>query len=191
MGSRFDYAGATPVAVQRISDEPIVAADSVAGYGPIFNAGVIHHDGRFNLFARGVRAGYRCNDGPGDRFLDYISDVLVFTSSDGSRYEFQQVLAAGSPGAVSSYEDPRVQRVSSGGSERVFISRERANRKSVRCEPRPVAGSSLSTSVPRVPGDPKQPKRVARSSVRLEHPRVRLPLARTTVDDVSDCAEVI
>ena len=117
MGSSFAYAGATPVTVQRISDEPIVAADSVPGYGPIFNAGVIHHDGRFHLFARGVRAGYRRNDGPGDRFLDYISDVLVFTSSDGRRYEFQQVLAAGSPDGVHSYEDPRVQRVSSGGSE--------------------------------------------------------------------------
>ena len=80
--------------------------------GPIFNAGAIHHDGRFYLFARGVRAGYRRNDGPGDRFLDYISDVLVFTSSDGRCYEFQQVLAAGSPEAVRSYEDPRVQRVS-------------------------------------------------------------------------------
>ena len=39
-------------------------ADSVPGYGPIFNAGVIHHDGRFHLFARGVRGGYRRNDGP-------------------------------------------------------------------------------------------------------------------------------
>jgi len=122
MGSNFDYAGATPVTVQRISEEPIVEADSVPGYGPIFNAGVIHHDGRFHLFARGVRAGYRRNDGPGDLFLDYISDVLVFTSYDGRRYELQQVLAASSPGGVHSYEDPRVQRVSSGGSERVVMS---------------------------------------------------------------------
>ncbi len=122
MGSNFDYACTTPVTVQRSRDEPIVAAESLPGYGPIFNAGVIHHDGRFHLFARGVRAGYRRNDGPGDRFLDYISDVLVFTSGDGRCYEFQQVLAAGSPEGVNSYEDPRVQRVSSCGSERVFMS---------------------------------------------------------------------
>jgi len=122
MGTAFAYAGATRVAVERISDEPIVEADSVSGYGPIFNAGVIHQDGRFHLFARGVRAGYRRNDGPGDLFLDYISDVLVFTSSDGRRYEFQQVLASGSPDGVHSYEDPRVQRVSSGGAERVVMS---------------------------------------------------------------------
>jgi len=121
MGSSFDYAGATSLSVRRVSDEPIVAADSLPGYGPIFNAGVIHQDGRFHLFARGVRAGYRRNDGPGDRFLDYISDVLVFTSEDGRCYELQQVLAAGSPDGVNSYEDPRVQRVSSGGSERVFM----------------------------------------------------------------------
>ena len=121
-GSSFDYAGTTPITVQHISDEPIVAADSVPAYGPIFNAGVIHHDGRFHLFARGVRAGYRRNDGPGDTFLDYISDVLVFTSSDGRRYEFQQVFAASSPNGVHSYEDPRVQRVSSGGSEHVVMS---------------------------------------------------------------------
>ena len=121
-GSNFGYAGATPITVQRISDAPIVEADSVPGYGPIFNAGVIHQDGRFHLFARGVRASYRRNEGPGDRFLDYISDVLVFTSSDGRCYEFQQVLAAGSPDDVHSYEDPRVQRVSSGGTERVVMS---------------------------------------------------------------------
>ena len=122
MGTAFAYAGATRVAVERISDEPIVEANSVSGYGPIFNAGVIHQDGRFHLFARGVRAGYRRNDGPGDLFLDYISDVLVFTSSDGRHYEFQQVLASGSPDGVHSYEDPRVQRVSSGGAERVVMS---------------------------------------------------------------------
>jgi predicted GH43/DUF377 family glycosyl hydrolase len=122
VGSTFGYAGATPLAVERISEGPVVAADSVPGYGPIFNAGVIHHDGRFHLFARGVRAGYRRNDGPGDRFLNYISDVLVFTSDDGRCYEFQQVLAASSPDTVHSYEDPRVQRVSSGGGERVVMS---------------------------------------------------------------------
>jgi predicted GH43/DUF377 family glycosyl hydrolase len=121
-GSQFEYAGAPQVTVRHISDEPIVEAYSVPGYGPIFNAGVIHYDGRFHLFARGVRAGYRRNDGPGDLFLDYISDVLVFTSSDGRRYEFQQVLAASSTDGVHSYEDPRVQRVSDQDRECVVMS---------------------------------------------------------------------
>ncbi len=122
MGTNFVYSGATPITVHRISDEPIVAADSVPGYGPIFNAGVIYHDDRFHLFARGVRDGYRRDDSLGDRFLNYISDVLVFTSSDGRRYEFQQVLATSTPDGVCSYEDPRVQRVSSGGSEYFVMS---------------------------------------------------------------------
>jgi len=81
--SSFAYAGPTTLTVRRISDEPIVAASTVPGYGPIFNAGLIVHDGFFHLFARGVRDSYRRNDGPGPLFLDYISDVLVFTSTDG------------------------------------------------------------------------------------------------------------
>ncbi len=105
----------------RVSDAPIVAAGSVPGYGPIFNAGVIHHEGVFHLFARGVRDGYRRNDGPGPRFLDYVSDVLVFTSVDGRTYSFQQVLAESSPDDVHTYEDPRVQLVRSGGEERIVM----------------------------------------------------------------------
>ncbi len=121
MGSTFDYAGVTTIEVTRVADEPVVKADSVPGYGPIFNAGAVHHDGRFHLFARAVRDGYERNNGQGDLFLDYISDVLVFTSHDGLRYEFQQVLAAGA-GDVHSYEDPRVQRVWSGGTDCVILS---------------------------------------------------------------------
>jgi predicted GH43/DUF377 family glycosyl hydrolase len=121
VGTRFDYSGASPIEVQRVADVPIVTAGSVPGYGPIFNAGAIHHDGRFHLFARGVRDGYLRNGGPGALFLDYISDVLVFTSGDGLRFEFQQVLAAGS-GEVHSYEDPRVQRVRSAGAEHFVLS---------------------------------------------------------------------
>ena len=110
----------SPVASVRISDAPIVAAGSVQGSGPIFNAGVIRHEGVFHLFARGVRDGYRRNDGPGPSFLDYVSDVLVFTSLDGRAYTFQQVLAESSPdGHV--YEDPRVQLVRSGGEERIVM----------------------------------------------------------------------
>jgi predicted GH43/DUF377 family glycosyl hydrolase len=108
------------VSVVRISDDPVVAAGSVPGYGPIFNAGVIRREGVFHLFARGVRDGYRQNDGPGPRFLDYVSDVLVFTSPDGRAYEFQQVLAESSPD-VHVYEDPRVQIVRSGSEERFVM----------------------------------------------------------------------
>jgi len=108
--------------VRRISNAPIIAAGAVAGYGPIFNAGVIHHDGRFHLFARGVRSGYRRNDGDGPRFLDYISDVLVFTSGDGRAYEFQQVLAQSGEHGVHCYEDPRVQRLGSGDGARIVMS---------------------------------------------------------------------
>jgi predicted GH43/DUF377 family glycosyl hydrolase len=121
-GSSFAYAGPTVLTVRRIHDEPIVAAGAVPGYGPIFNAGLIHHDGFFHLFARGVRDSYRRNDGPGPLFLDYISDVLVFTSTDGFSFAFQQVLAKGSPDDVDSYEDPRVQRVRSGSDEQIVMS---------------------------------------------------------------------
>ncbi len=105
----------------RISDAPIVAAGSVHGYGPIFNAGVIRREGVFHLFARGVRDGYRRNDELSPRFLDYISDVLVFTSLDGRTYAFQQLLAESSPDGIHSYEDPRVQLVRSGGEERIVM----------------------------------------------------------------------
>jgi predicted GH43/DUF377 family glycosyl hydrolase len=110
----------TSVAAVRVSDAPIVAAGSVPGYGPVFNAGVIRQDGVFHLFARGVRDGYRRNDGPGPRFLDYVSDVLVFTSHDGRAYTFQQVLARSSP-HLHVYEDPRVQLVRSNGEQQVVM----------------------------------------------------------------------
>ena len=89
---------------RRLLGKPVVAAGSVPGYGPIFNAGVIHHDGRYHLFARAVRDGYRLNEKRGlggePRFLDYISDVLVFVSFDGVSYDFQQVLHRSDPNAV-------------------------------------------------------------------------------------------
>ena len=113
--------GPSVVAVRRLRDTPIVEFGSVPGYGPIFNAGAINVEGTFHLFARGVRDGYSRNAGEGARFLDYVSDVLVFTSDDGLDYRFQQVLAAGSPDDVPSLEDPRVQRVRSGGSEHVMM----------------------------------------------------------------------
>lgn len=113
--------GPSTIAVRRLRDTPVVEFGSVPGYGPIFNAGVIEVDGAFHLFARGVRDGYTRNRGLGARFVHYISDVLVFISDDGLDYRFQQVLAAGSPGGIHSIEDPRVQRVRSGGAEHVMM----------------------------------------------------------------------
>jgi predicted GH43/DUF377 family glycosyl hydrolase len=115
-------ASTSRIAARRVSEEPVVAFGSVEGYGPIFNAGALHHDGRFHLFARGVPDGYRRNTGSGARFLDYVSDVLVLVSDDGRSYEFQQVLAKSSPGGVYSYEDPRVQRVRTDDGERIVMS---------------------------------------------------------------------
>ncbi|CAN5900017.1 hypothetical protein BH23ACT5_BH23ACT5_15510 [soil metagenome] len=103
------------VSVQRLSPDPVVGPGSAPGYDAVFNAGVTHQDGRFHLFARGVRSGYRRNTGHGPRFLDYRSDVLLFSSEDGIDYIFDRVLAQGSDdGPVWSYEDPRVQWVADG-----------------------------------------------------------------------------
>src|SRR3954469_24217808 len=88
------------VTVRRISNEPVIEFGAVEGYGPIFNAGAVFHDGRFHLFARGVRDCYRRNEGPGPRFVDYVSDVLSFVSDDGRTYEFQEVLAEASAADV-------------------------------------------------------------------------------------------
>jgi predicted GH43/DUF377 family glycosyl hydrolase len=111
------------VVVRRLSSDPVVAAGSVAGYGAIFNAGVIHHDDRYHLFARGVRSGYTPNPARGagePRFLDYVSDLLVFASRDGLAYEFRQVLH--SSGADAVYEDPRIQVVVSDGEPHFVLS---------------------------------------------------------------------
>jgi predicted GH43/DUF377 family glycosyl hydrolase len=101
--------------VRRLHDRPVVEAGSVPGYGAIFNAGLLYHEGKYHLFARGVRDGYRRNDGSGPRFLDYISDVLVLTSIDGRHYDFEYVLARAGTADVHCYEDPRVQRVRHSG----------------------------------------------------------------------------
>jgi predicted GH43/DUF377 family glycosyl hydrolase len=105
----------------RLHDRPIIEADAVPGYGAVFNAGLLYHDATFHLFARGVREGYRRNDGPGPRFLDYISDILVFTSSDGRSYDFGYVLCQAGTAGVHCFEDPRVQRVQSGDREHIVM----------------------------------------------------------------------
>jgi predicted GH43/DUF377 family glycosyl hydrolase len=99
--------------VRRLRDQPIVAAGSVPGYGPLFNAGVVHHAGAFHLFVRAVRDGYRPGPPGGPRFVDYVSDIVVFTSTDGHHYEFGYVLAEAEAGAC--FEDPRVQWVGANG----------------------------------------------------------------------------
>ncbi|HET7566823.1 MAG TPA: hypothetical protein VFJ91_02450 [Gaiellaceae bacterium] len=109
------------LAARRLAERPLLGPGSAPGYGPVFNAGVIREDGVFHLFARGVRDGYAPNRGPGPRFRDYVSDVLVFTSADGLRYEFQQVLATAEEEGAYGIEDPRVQRVWSGGAEHVLM----------------------------------------------------------------------
>jgi predicted GH43/DUF377 family glycosyl hydrolase len=98
---------------RRIGDRPIVEHGSVPGYGAIFNAGLWHDGSRYHLFARGVRDGYRRNKGEGPRFLDYVSDILVFESVDGHHYEFTYVLATADDVDIWSYEDPRVHLVAS------------------------------------------------------------------------------
>jgi predicted GH43/DUF377 family glycosyl hydrolase len=118
----LDLDGGQPgVTVRRVMERPVVEAGALPGYGPIFNAGLIVQDGVFHLFARGVREGYLRNPGPGARFLNYVSDVLVFTSVDGHAYTFQQVLARSAAAGIHSFEDPRVQRIRSGDRETVVM----------------------------------------------------------------------
>ena len=95
--------------VTRLSHRPVVEARAVPGYDPIFNAGLLVHEGTYHLFARGVRDGYHPNPGEGPRFLDYVSDILVFTSTDGINYSFGYVLATSGEDGDHVFEDPRVQ----------------------------------------------------------------------------------
>ncbi len=106
---------------RRVAERPVVDARSVPGHEAVFNAGVLCHEGTYHLFARAVRAGYRRNSGPGDRFLDYVSDVVVLTSRDGVEYQFAYVLAPAGSNGTTSIEDPRVQRVAAGGRERLVM----------------------------------------------------------------------
>ena len=105
----------------RLSHRPVVEARAVPGYDPIFNAGLLVHEGTYHLFARGVRDGYHLNPGEGPKFLDYVSDILVFESTDGINYSFGYVLATSGTDGDHSFEDPRVQRVRSSGDEQVVM----------------------------------------------------------------------
>jgi predicted GH43/DUF377 family glycosyl hydrolase len=110
-----------PELVRRLADHPVADAASVPGYGAVFNAGVLYHEGTYHLFARAVRSGYHRNTGAGARFVDYVSDVVVLTSSDGLDYRFAYVLAKGGGTRTSSFEDPRVQRVAAGDGEHLVM----------------------------------------------------------------------
>ena len=104
----------TAYRARRLRDFPVVAAGSAPGYEPIFNAGLLVHDGVYHLFARGVRNGYRANPEGTPRFLDYVSDILVYDSPDGLDYRFRYVLANAGLPEIQALEDPRVQRVRNG-----------------------------------------------------------------------------
>jgi predicted GH43/DUF377 family glycosyl hydrolase len=93
----------------RNDTRPLIAHGDVAGYGPIFNPGLAWADGRYHLFARAIRDGYRLNPGRGARFLDYVSDILVFVSENGVDYEPASMLLRSSDDVV--YEDLRVQQL--------------------------------------------------------------------------------
>jgi predicted GH43/DUF377 family glycosyl hydrolase len=107
--------------VRRLRDRPIVEAGTVLGCGPLFNAGVLHHAGAYHLFVRAVRDGYRPGGGTGPRFVDYVSNIVVFTSADGHRYEYGYVLASAGIGSAVSFEDPRVQWVEDRGNRRLVM----------------------------------------------------------------------
>jgi predicted GH43/DUF377 family glycosyl hydrolase len=101
--------------VRRLRDRPIVDAGAAPGYGPVFNAGLLHHDGMYHLFTRAVRPGYRPGSAGETRYVDYISDVVVFTSADGYKYDYGYVLARSGVDGTYCFEDPRVQWVTSQG----------------------------------------------------------------------------
>jgi predicted GH43/DUF377 family glycosyl hydrolase len=107
--------------VHRLSAVPLVGPGDAPGYSAIFNAGLLHHDGVYHLFARGIRDGYVRNTGEGVRYLNYISDVLLFTSVDGLAYTFVDVLLRSDECGLFAIEDPRVQRVMSNGEEHIVM----------------------------------------------------------------------
>jgi beta-1,2-mannobiose phosphorylase / 1,2-beta-oligomannan phosphorylase len=113
----------SPFRARRLSDHPVVAAGSAPGYEPVFNAGLLFADGAYHLFARGVRSGYVPNPGEGPRFLNYVSDILVFDSADGLTYDFRYVLASAGVHALDAraLEDPRVQLVRTGSGDHVVM----------------------------------------------------------------------
>jgi len=93
----------------------------VPGYGSLFNAGVLHHAGAYHLFVRAVRDCYCPGDGTGQCFVDYVSDIVIFTSADGYRYKCGYILASSGTGGALSFEDLRVQWVEDHGIRRLVM----------------------------------------------------------------------
>lgn len=120
-GANHRVAGRVGGPVTRITHQPVAEARLAPGYSAMFNAGVVHHEGKFHLFSRAVRSGYRRNTGPGDRFVDYVSDVVVLTSGDGLTYRFGYVLAGAGTDGAHCFEDPRVQRVTDHSGEQIVM----------------------------------------------------------------------
>ena len=158
MADRADSTVEATRGVRRLGTRPIVEAGAIPGYGPLFNAGLVHHEGRYHLFVRAVRDGYRIGDDGGPRFVNYVSDIVVFTSTDGLEYEYGYVLALADEGMC--FEDPRVQwvrdragahlvmtytRLASDGSWRIGAHRLQLGRRAVRASTR----RALVCSVPR------------------------------------------
>jgi|GEM_PF-479745 len=111
----------SPRPVRRLARRPVADAGLAPGYGAMFNPGLMFHEGEFHMFARAVRSGYRRNPGPGSSFLDYLSDIVVLTSSDGLSYRFGYVLAPAGTDGAACFEDPRVQRVATAAGEQLVM----------------------------------------------------------------------
>jgi predicted GH43/DUF377 family glycosyl hydrolase len=107
--------------IRRVADRPVVDHGTIPGYGPVFNAGLLHRDGRYHLFARAIRDGYSRNHGEGARFHDYVSDIVVLTSTEGREYQFEYVLATADGNDIWSFEDPRVQVIDEAGHEHIVM----------------------------------------------------------------------
>lgn len=110
-----------PVRATRLLSEPVVGPHSLAGYGAIFNAGLVEFGGVLHLVARAVRDGYSPDPTGATRFRDYVSDVVVFVSRDGIHYHFDRVLLAAPPHGEWCYEDPRVQLVTGATGPRLVM----------------------------------------------------------------------
>ena len=95
MGDRTDSRTDGLRGVRRLATRPILEAGALPGYGPLFNAGLVHHEGRYHLFVRAVREGYRLGEQGGPRFVNYVSDIVVFTSGPRRRSSGHDVHPAG------------------------------------------------------------------------------------------------
>jgi predicted GH43/DUF377 family glycosyl hydrolase len=119
--SNFEAVRGPSHPVRRVAHRPVAEASLAPGYGARFNPGFVHHDGTYHLFARAVRSGYERSSGPGDRFVGYLSDIVVLTSADGINYSFGYVLAGAGTDGAACFEDARVQRVRTAAGEHLVM----------------------------------------------------------------------